>query len=63
METYNTPRRIRLDLNEAAELAIHNAIVEVEKLPADVRLTQAVIKLSEAKSLVSDFIDEQNDLH
>jgi hypothetical protein len=53
----NTPRRIRLDLNVPAELAIYNAIQEVEKLAPDVRLTNAVIKLAEAKELVADFID------
>jgi hypothetical protein len=51
-------RRQRLDLNEQAELAIYNAMQEVEKIGADVRLTNAVIKLSEAKDLVADFIDE-----
>ena len=51
------PRRIRLDLNTAAELAIHNAIQEVEKVGADVRLTNSVIHLSIAKDLLSDFID------
>lgn len=53
------PRRSRLDLCEAAEKIIYDAIQEVEKLGADVRLTNAVVKLSEAKELVSDFIDEQ----
>lgn len=53
------PRRSRLDLCEAAEKIIYDAIQEVEKLGADVRLTNAVVKLSEAKDLVSDFIDEQ----
>lgn len=52
-----TPRRLRLDLNEPAELAIHNAIQEVEKMGADVGLTKAVNLLSEAKSLVADYID------
>jgi hypothetical protein len=51
-------RRARLDLNEPAELAIGKAIYEVEKLPADERLTNAVILLSQAKGLVADFIDE-----
>mgnify|MGYP001595300047 CR=1 FL=1 len=54
-----TPRRIRLDLNNAAELAIHNAIQEVEKLGADVRLTNAVIKLQQAKDDVSNYVDAQ----
>lgn len=54
-----TPRRIRLDLNNAAELAIHNAIQEVEKLGADVRLTNAVIELQKAKEHVSNYVDAQ----
>lgn len=59
MDTLNEiPRRIRLDLNEPAELAIHNAMQEVEKIGADVRLTNAIIKLQEAKNLVADFIDQ-----
>jgi len=53
------PRRIRLDLNNAAELAIHNAIQEVEKLGADIRLTNAVIKLQQAKEDVSNYVDAQ----
>lgn len=53
------PRRSRLDLCEAAEKIIYDAIQEVEKLGADERLTNAVVKLSEAKDLVSDFIDEK----
>lgn len=54
-----TPRRIRIDLNNAAELAIHNAIQEVEKLGADVRLTNAVIRLQQAKDEVSNYVDAQ----
>lgn len=53
----NWPRRNRLDLNTPAELAIYNAMQEIEKMPADVKLTEAVILLSKAKILVSDFID------
>lgn len=53
------PRRIQLDKMIPAELAIHNAIQEVEKIGADVRLTNAVIKLQEAKDLISDFTDEK----
>jgi hypothetical protein len=52
------PRRNRLDLNEPVELAIYNAMQEVEKLPADERLTRAVTLLSEARNLVADFIDQ-----
>jgi hypothetical protein len=51
------PRRMILNQNVAAELAIHNAIIEVERIGADVGLTQAVLLLSEAKARVSDFVD------
>jgi len=58
-----TPRRARLDLCKPAELLITNAIQEVEKVGADVRLTEAVNKLSEARNLISDYIDEQIELN
>jgi len=32
---------------------------EVEKLPADPKLTEAVILLSKAKDAVSDFVDSE----
>lgn len=57
MSNQTTPRRIRLDLMEPAEKAIQDAMQEVEKLPADPKLTDAVVLLSQAKDLVSDFID------
>lgn len=53
------PRRSRLDLCEPAEKIIYDAAQEVEKLGADERLTNAIIKLAEARELVSDFIDEK----
>lgn len=53
----NWPRRNRLDLNTPAELAIYNAMQEVEKMPADVKLTEVVILLAKAKNLVSDYVD------
>jgi hypothetical protein len=59
MSIENIPRRIRLDLSEPAELAIRNAVSEVEKIGADVRLTKAVNLLHEARELVADFIDEK----
>ena len=52
-------RRSRLDLNTPAEKAIYDAMQEVEKLPADVKLTEAVTLLAKAKDLVSDFVDEK----
>lgn len=54
------PRRIRLDLMKPAEKAIQNAVWEVEKIGADVTLTEAVILLQKAKNLVSDFIDKNS---
>lgn len=52
-------RRNRLDLMTPSELSIVNAVGEVEKLPADVRLTEAVILLTKAQSIVADYLDEQ----
>lgn len=52
-------RRNRLDLMTEAEKAIHTAIWEVEKIGADVKLTEAVIHLQDAKKLVSDYLDKQ----
>ena len=51
------PRRNSLDLNTPAELSIYNAMQEVEKLPANEKLTEAVMLLAKAKDLVSDFVD------
>lgn len=53
------PRRANLQTMKPAEIAIHNAIQEVEKLGADEKLTNAVIKLQEAKELASDYIDKK----
>ena len=53
-------RRHRIDLMTQAELAIHNAMDEVEKIGADVKLTDAIISLQKAKDLVSDFLDTQD---
>jgi DNA segregation ATPase FtsK/SpoIIIE-like protein len=55
--TNDIPRRCRIDLMTAAELAIRNAIGEVEKVGADVRLTQAVTLLSAAQTRLADYID------
>lgn len=54
-----TLRRNRIDLNTECELAITNAMYELEKIGADVRLTDASILLQKAKDLVSNYIDEQ----
>lgn len=51
------PRRNRLDLNTPAELAIRNAVNEVEKVGADPRLTEVVIMLSTAHDKLADYVD------
>jgi len=53
------PRRCRLDLMTPAELAIRNAILEIEKLGCDTKLTDIVFMLDKAKDLTSDFIDSK----
>ena len=53
-----TPRRIRVDLFCEAEKAIYGAQQAVERMPASVTLTNAGIKLQEARSLVADFVDD-----
>ena len=40
-----------------AELAILNAMIEVEKVGADERLTTAVTLLEKARNSVADFVD------
>ena len=54
------PRRIRRDLYVPAEEAIHKAMEEIEKMPADELLTKAIVSLQEAKEFVADFIDKRN---
>lgn len=51
------PRRIQLPLQTPAETAIRAAVQAVEEMPADVRLTEAVILLTKAQEKVADFVD------
>lgn len=51
------PRRVRLDLMTLAELAIRNAVLAVEEVGADIRLTQAINLLNAAQTRVADFVD------
>jgi hypothetical protein len=51
------PRRCRLDLLTPVELIIRSTIDAVEHLGADVRLTDAVVLLSQAGDKVADFIE------
>lgn len=50
-------RRNVLTLMTPLEVEIQNIIYEIEKTGADTKLTQAVILMSQAKDLISDFID------
>jgi hypothetical protein len=51
------PRRARLDLCSKAERAIYDAMQEVEAMPADERLTEAVVLLQAARNKVADYVD------
>ena len=57
-KTNEIPRRSQLEKITKAEMAIYIASQVIEKLPADTRLTNAVIKLSEARNLVADYVDK-----
>lgn len=58
-KTNNTPRRVQSEFQIPAEKAIRKAIAAVEKLPADERLTEAVMLLSEALQKVGDYVDKK----
>ena len=51
-------RRNNLDQLEPSELAIVSAVEAVESMPADTRLTEAVILLGQARDKVADYVDE-----
>jgi hypothetical protein len=51
------PRRAQINKFAPTEMAIFKSIQEIEKLPADIRLTDAIILLQRAKDKVSDYID------
>lgn len=55
------PRRRMLYLNTEAEISIREAVNKVEAMGADVKLTDAIIKLQEAFELVADYVDTQNE--
>lgn len=57
------PRRNRLDLNTKPELNIYNCIQEIETtMPADVRLTDAINLLTQAREYVAEFVDSKEGL-
>lgn len=51
------PRRCKVERLVPAELAIRAAMLVVEEMPADMRLTRAVVLLQEARDRVADFVD------
>lgn len=55
--TTEVPRRAQVGLMTAGERAIREAVDEVERMGADVRLTEAVTLLEAAREKVADFVD------
>jgi hypothetical protein len=55
--TNDIPRRSHMERWTMAERAIYVAVQTVEDLPADVRLTDAVVLLQAARDSVADFVD------
>lgn len=53
----NIPRSIQLDKMTPAEKAIREAMMIVEEMGSDVKLTQAIIHLQDAQKCVADFVD------
>ena len=57
MNDNTIPRRNRIDQFTPAEKGIWDAVQAVEALPADPRLTDAVVLLARAREKVADFVD------
>jgi hypothetical protein len=57
--TKDMPRRIHMELNTPAELAIRAAVMVVETAGSDPLLTDAVILLQQAREKVADFVDRE----
>jgi hypothetical protein len=57
MQDEEIPRRFRLDQQVPAELAIRDAMLRIEEMPADPLLTEAVVLLEQARSKVADWVD------
>jgi hypothetical protein len=52
------PRRNRLDLNTSEEIAIYDVMQKIEQLGTHELLTECVIKLSEAREKLADWVDK-----
>lgn len=59
MTDLNFPRRACIYLLTPTEKSVYDAMQEVEQLGADVRLTDAVVLLSQAREKLADYFDEQ----
>lgn len=57
MSTYDAMRRCDVQRRVPAETAISEAMRAVEDMPADVRLTDAVVLLQAARDSVGDYVD------
>lgn len=55
----DVPRRNRIDLMTAAEIACLNAVAAIEVMGCDERLTQAQILIQRAQALVADVVDSR----
>lgn len=53
----NFPRRISLERMTPVERAIQDVKWEIEKMPGDIRLTEAQVLLSQAQDKVADYVD------
>jgi hypothetical protein len=53
------PRRSCIYLLTPAEKSVRDAMQAVEAVGADVRLTEAVVLLQQAKEKLADYFDEQ----
>ncbi len=56
--THTTPRRNRLDQNFPSEKLIYEAMISIEQLDANIKLTDAITHLQKAKDLLADYFDE-----
>lgn len=54
-----TPRRNNLNLNTDVEISIRESMLKVENMGSNPLLTEAIVKLNEARELVADFIDDR----
>lgn len=53
----NLPRRRVFEKMTDAEKSLYNSIVEIEKMPANPKLTEAQRMVMDAMEIVSDFVD------